>query len=52
MDLNQYVSLIGNFGFPLVLATYLLLRMERKIESLTDAINELHNYIESERKSK
>lgn len=38
-----FVSAIGNFGFPLVLAVYLLLRFEKKIEGLTEAIRELNN---------
>ncbi|ECO1677994.1 YvrJ family protein [Listeria monocytogenes] len=36
-----FISTVANFGFPLVLAVYLLLRFEKKIESLTDAIYEL-----------
>lgn len=43
IGLELFVSTIGNFGFPLVLASYLLLRFEKKIESLTDAIHELSN---------
>ncbi|GIN63289.1 hypothetical protein J27TS8_32820 [Robertmurraya siralis] len=36
------VTVVGNTGFPLVLASYLLLRFEKKIESLTEAINHLY----------
>jgi hypothetical protein len=43
LGLELFVSTVGNFGFPLVLAIYLLLRFEKKIESLTDAIHELSN---------
>uniref|UniRef100_UPI0009E85CE2 YvrJ family protein n=1 Tax=Peribacillus muralis TaxID=264697 RepID=UPI0009E85CE2 len=50
-DLNQFATLIGNFGFPLVLAAYLLLRMEKKIESLTSAITSLKNSIENRKMS-
>ena len=38
-------SMIGNFGFPLVLAIYLLIRFEKKIENLTEAIYELGNLL-------
>jgi YvrJ protein family len=38
---DALIAVIGNFGFPLVLATYLLLRFEKKLESLTEAINHL-----------
>lgn len=41
VDMATLVSFIGNFGFPLVLAVYLLLRFEKKIELLTQAINDL-----------
>ncbi|MBD8591432.1 MULTISPECIES: YvrJ family protein [Peribacillus] len=50
-NLNQFATLIGNFGFPLVLAAYLLLRMEKKIESLTSAITSLKNSIENRKRS-
>jgi hypothetical protein len=41
IPLELFFSAIGNFGFPLVLAIYLLLRFEKKIEGLTEAIYEL-----------
>ncbi|MBU8589491.1 YvrJ family protein [Priestia megaterium] len=34
-----WTALLGNFGFPMVLAGYLLLRFEKKIEILTEAIS-------------
>lgn len=43
--IETLISTIGNFGFPLVLAVYLLLRFERKIETLTDAISNLKEVI-------
>ncbi|MCM3024983.1 YvrJ family protein [Heyndrickxia ginsengihumi] len=48
MDSNSLqiaTEVIGNFGFPLVLAVYLLLRFEKKIEFLTDAITTLKETI-------
>ena len=42
---NTFIAAIGNFGFPLVLAVYLLLRFEKKIEVLTDAISTLKEVI-------
>lgn len=33
----------GNYGFPMVVAFYLLIRFEKKLDTLTDAINELRN---------
>ncbi|MFN2781551.1 MULTISPECIES: YvrJ family protein [Bacillus] len=42
---EEIMTVVGNFGFPLVLAVYLLLRFEKKIESLTEAINHLRSVI-------
>lgn len=43
--IETFISAIGNFGFPLVLAVYLLLRFEKKIELLTEAISTLKEVI-------
>ncbi|WP_269085197.1 YvrJ family protein [Neomoorella mulderi] len=32
---------MGNYGFPMVIAFYLLVRVEKKLDDLTVAINEL-----------
>ena len=32
-----------DYGFSFVISIYLLVRMEKKIEKLTDCINELNN---------
>lgn len=47
--IETFIKAIGNFGFPLVLAVYLLLRFEKKIESLTEAINQLQQVIKNEK---
>ncbi|MBT3123391.1 MULTISPECIES: YvrJ family protein [Bacillus] len=39
------IAAVGNFGFPLVLAVYLLIRFEKRIENLTEAINHLKEVI-------
>lgn len=38
---------IANFGFPIVLSIYLLVRVESKLEKLSDSINELSKTIAS-----
>jgi len=38
---------IGNFGFPMVISIYLLVRFEGKISSLTQSIYQLAKVIES-----
>jgi hypothetical protein len=35
------LSQIGNFGFPIVLSAYLLVRIEGKLDRLTESIYEL-----------
>ncbi|MDF2013211.1 YvrJ family protein [Priestia megaterium] len=39
---------MGNLGFPIVVAFYLLLRFEKKIDHLTEAINRIASNIEKE----
>lgn len=37
-------SLIANLGFPMAISLYLLVRIEGKLQALTDSINDLsHN---------
>ncbi|MBU5335475.1 YvrJ family protein [Intestinibacter bartlettii] len=38
-------TLIANVGFPVAVSIYLLIRLEGKLETLTDSINELSNNI-------
>ncbi len=39
---------IGNFGFPMVVAIYLLVRVEKKLDDLTAAITSLGEVIRHE----
>ncbi|MFE7064495.1 YvrJ family protein [Sutcliffiella sp. NPDC057660] len=41
MEIPQIVTILGNFGFPVMIAIYLLIRFEKRIESLTEAITKL-----------
>ena len=36
---------IGNYGFPILVTAYLLLRMKNKIDNLSNSINELSKNI-------
>lgn len=36
---------VGNYGFPMVLSIYLLVRVEKKLDALTAAINSLGQVI-------
>ena len=45
MDTKESFSAVGNFGFPMVLSWYLLLRMEQRLDKLTSCLNELSRAI-------
>ncbi|WML36748.1 YvrJ family protein [Clostridium sp. OS1-26] len=42
---NELLNMIGNVGFPIVVSVYLLVRLEAKLEVLTQSINNLSNVI-------
>lgn len=54
MEMNDqsWIFMLGNFGFPAVITMYLLVRFEKKIDSLEEAINNLSNIISSRGSSK
>lgn len=39
--MDEWVTAISNFGFPIVITGYLLLRLEAKMDKLTEAVNAL-----------
>lgn len=41
MDINNFVSMMANVGFPAAITTYLLLRLEKQISSLNTSIANL-----------
>lgn len=43
--MEEMINLITNVGFPIAVATYLLIRFETKIDGLSTAINELSNVV-------
>jgi hypothetical protein len=45
IDITQIINILGNFGFPVAVAIYLLIRLEKRIENLTKAITELKKII-------
>lgn len=47
MTLDEILSLIANTGFPIVVASYFILRMEEKLDKLTETIATLSHTIES-----
>ncbi len=45
MDINELVELITNVGFPMAISTYLLIRLEKQLNSLSSSINKLNTII-------
>ncbi|WP_084756819.1 YvrJ family protein [Clostridium sp. DMHC 10] len=43
--MDNLVGLIGNVGFPIAVSIYLLVRIESKLENLTNSINNLSGVI-------
>lgn len=43
--MSDMVTLITNVGFPIAVATYLLIRFETKIDGLTKAITDLSTVV-------
>ena len=43
MDYNALLQAVGSVGFPIVAFFYIVVRMEKKLEELTKAINDLEN---------
>lgn len=40
-EINEWYNAIGNVGFPIVIAIYLLIRFEKKIDILRQSIDQL-----------
>ena len=45
MQMDAFVSLIGNVAFPVASSAYLLIRLEKQIIGLTSSINKLNTII-------
>jgi len=43
--MNEFISIIGNVGFPIAVSAYLLIRIEGKINDLNSAINDLREAV-------
>jgi len=39
--MEEFLKAVGNIGFPIVVAAYLLIRIESKMDSLAASINQL-----------
>ncbi|MGM9979639.1 MAG: YvrJ family protein [Clostridium sp.] len=45
MDISELIELITNVGFPMAISTYLLIRLEKQLHSLSSSINKLNTII-------
>ena len=45
MEINEFVALIANVGFPVAVSAYLLIRLEKQITDLTSSITRLNTII-------
>jgi len=45
MEVNELINLIVNNGFAVAVAAYLLIRLEKQINSLSGSINKLNTII-------
>ncbi|MGL5821996.1 MAG: YvrJ family protein [Sarcina sp.] len=43
--MDEFVSLVSNLGFPIAVTAYLLIRFEKKIDTLNENILNLNNNI-------
>lgn len=43
--MEDIAKLAAQYGFPMVVAAYLLVRLDSRIESLTDAVNNLADLV-------
>ncbi|NMA68941.1 MAG: YvrJ family protein [Desulfitobacterium sp.] len=43
--MEEILNLVGNFGFPIAVSAYLLVRIERKLNELSTSIMELAKVI-------
>ena len=44
--MEDFILQMSNFGFPIAVSMYVLMRLESKMDSLTESINELTLTIE------
>lgn len=45
MEVNELMNLIVNNGFPVAVSCYLLIRLEKQLDSLSSSINKLNTII-------
>ncbi|KMT22319.1 YvrJ family protein [Clostridium cylindrosporum] len=46
---ENLINTIANIGFPIVVCTYLLTKLDKRLEVLTDTITKLNTIIENKK---
>lgn len=46
--MENIIQIIGNVGFPIAMAIYLLIIFEKKIDKLTESIDQLTDYLKNQ----
>lgn len=49
--MDELFNLVGNLGFPIAVTLYLLIRIESRLEMLTQSINQLSQTLVGEKTS-
>ena len=47
MDMNDFLNMVANIGFPVAVTAYVLIRLEKQMSSLATSFNELNNSIQA-----
>ena len=50
--MESWINLITNVGFPIAVASYILIRFETKIDGLSKAITDLSHVVDKNRNPK
>lgn len=45
MEFNELIEIIGNIGFPVAVSSYLLIKLEKQLITLSNSINKLNTII-------
>lgn len=47
MEINDFVNIVANIGFPVAVTSYVLIRLEKQMSTLATSFNALNNSIQA-----
>lgn len=47
MELNEFINLIANVGFPVAVTSYVLIRLEKQLSNLSVSFNDINASIKA-----